>query len=407
MSQILNGIRVVELATWGFMPSAGVVLSDWGAEVIKVEHPAHGDPMRGLVTGGLLSLGGTSEANFMWEATSRGKRSIGLDLKQPAAREAFLKLIETADVFLTNYLPDVREKLGIDVDDLRSRNPRLVYARASGLGPDGDEKNSGGFDLAAYWARSGVAHATTPASLDYPLPMPGPAFGDLQGGQYAAGGVVGALFQRERTGEAPVVDVSLLAAGIWSMGPHISASSVYGMDMVPASDRTKPSNPLSSTYRTSDGRFVSLVMLESDRFWPGLVAALGRPELADDPRFVDAGARKDNNVECVRVLDNMFNELTLDAAARALGSQRGVWAVVATPKEAASDPQAQANGYVQYVELHGGQTVAVATSPVQFDQYTPAVTPGPELGESTEILLLELGVDWDDISAMKDKGAVS
>jgi crotonobetainyl-CoA:carnitine CoA-transferase CaiB-like acyl-CoA transferase len=403
---VLTGIRVVELATWGFMPSAGVVLADWGAEVIKVEHPVHGDPMRGLVTSGLLATG-ESQANFMWESTSRGKRSIGLDLKQPEAREVLLKLIETADVFLTNYLPVVREKLGVDVDDLRARNPRLIYARASGLGPEGDERDSGGFDLAAYWARSGVAHATTPASVSYPLPMPGPAFGDLQGGQYAAGGVAAALFQRERNGVAEVVDVSLLSAGIWAMGPHIAASSVYGIDQVPASNREKPSNPLSSTYRTADGRFVSLVMLESDRYWPGLVEALGRPDLAADPRFATAAARKQNNIECVAELDKLFGGLSLSRATEALRAQKGVWAVVATPKEAAADLQVRSNGYVGEVVLDDGARVTVAMSPVQFDQHTPTVSPAPELGDSTELLLLELGLDWDDVLALKDRGAVS
>ena len=221
MPGVLDGIRVVELATWGFIPSAGVALADWGAEVIKVEHPQHGDPMRGLVSAALTPPG-QQQVSFMFQTFSRNKASVGIDLTNESGREALYRLVASADVFLTNYLAPVRRKLHVDVDDLTEVNPRLVYAQGTGLGPRGEEADTGGFDLASYWSRGGVAYVSTPEHAEYPPPMPGAAFGDLQSGLYVAGGVAAALFARERTGEAQVVDVSLLGSAVWGTAPHIA-----------------------------------------------------------------------------------------------------------------------------------------------------------------------------------------
>ncbi|MGH9084594.1 MAG: CoA transferase, partial [Acidimicrobiales bacterium] len=216
MAGPLEGIRVIEVASWMFVPSGGSVLVDWGAEVIKVE-PLTGDPQRGLITSGLLP-GGAGGVNFMVEQPHRGKRSIALDLSHPDGHEALMKLVETADVFLTNYLPQVRRKLKLDTDDIRARNPNIVIARGSGAGPKGPEAEKGGYDGASFWARGGVG-VTMPDRDGWPPGQPTPAFGDVMGGLTTAGAIAAALFKRERTGETSVVDVSLLATAMWQISP--------------------------------------------------------------------------------------------------------------------------------------------------------------------------------------------
>jgi len=403
---VMSGIRVVELATWGFVPSAGVALADWGAQVIKVENPHHGDPMRGLVPSSLKAAG-PDAVSFMFQTFSRGKQSVGLNLKDPDARAALLQLVATADVFLTNYLPEVRAKLGIDVDDLRAVNPRLIYVRGSGLGPVGDEANSGGFDLASYWSRGGLAYASTSEESAWPPSLPGSAFGDLQAGLYAAGGVAAALFERERTGVARIVDVSLLGAAAWCTSPHIAASSLYDIEMMAGRQHHNASNPLSNTYRTADDRFIALVMLESDRFWGPLMTLIGRDDLVTDPRYATADARAAHSIDCVRELDEVFAQRTLREWSALLSQQQGVWAVVQSPREVSVDPQIVANGYVQDLQVTAHTGMKVVSTPTQFDGEQPTPTPAPELGADTELLLLEAGLDWDAIIAMKDRGAIT
>lgn len=406
MPGVLDGIRVIELATWGFVPSAGVALADWGAEVIKVEHPLHGDPMRGLVSAALTPPG-RQPISFMFQTFSRNKASVGIDLTSEAGREALYRLVASADVFLTNYLAPVRRKLRVDVEDLAKVNPRLVYARGTGLGPRGEEADTGGFDLASYWSRGGVAYVSTPEEADYPPPMPGAAFGDLQSGLYAAGGVAGALFARERSGTAQVVDVSLLGAAVWGTAPHIAAASLFDIDAMPRGDHRSAHNPISNTYRTSDGRFVALVMLESDRFWAPLVELIGRADLATDARFVDAGARSANSKACIAELDAIFAARTADEWRALLGQQRGVWAIVQSPRETRCDAQVLANEYVGSMDLDNEAVLTVAMPPVQFNGDQPGPRPAPELGADTDRVLLELGYDWDRLVQMKVDGAIT
>jgi len=406
MPGVLNGVRVIELATWGFVPSAGVALADWGAEVIKVEHPLHGDPMRGLVSGALTAAG-QKPVSFMFQTFSRNKASVGIDLTNEAGREALYRLVASADVFLTNYLAPVRRKLKVDVEDLATVNPRLVYAQGTGLGPKGDEAETGGFDLASYWSRGGVAYVSTPEGADYPPPMPGSAFGDLQAGMYAAGGVAAALFARERTGAAQVVDVSLLGASVWGTGPHIAATSLFDIDAMPRTGHQSAHNPITNTYRTSDGRFVALVMLESDRFWTPLVELIGRADLATDPRFADAAARSANSAACIAELDAIFAARTANEWRELLGRQRGVWAIVQSPRETRGDAQVVANGYVGSMKLDDDAELTVAMPPVQFNGDQPSPSPAPELGADTDRVLLDLGYDWDQLVEMKVAGAIT
>src|SRR5581483_8388699 len=208
MQDVLGGIRVVEVASWTFVPISGAVLAEWGADVIKVEHPASGDPQRGLISSGLVP--GGDGVNFMFEIPNRGKRSVGLDISTDDGRELLYKPVETADVFVTNYLPDVRTRLGIDVEEIRARNPNVVYVRGTGQGTKGPDAEKGGFDGASYWARAGLGMTLKDRASEWPADQR-PAFGDVMGGLTIAGGIAAALLRRERTGVASTVDVSLLS----------------------------------------------------------------------------------------------------------------------------------------------------------------------------------------------------
>ncbi len=281
--QPLAGIKVVEVSMWAFVPSAGAVLADWGASVTKIE-PSTGDPMRWLNYAGIAP--GTGGFTFMYEIFNRGKRNVAMDLGADGAVELLYKMIDDADVFLISLLPAARRRLKIDVDDIRARNPKIIYASGSGQGAHGDDSEKGGYDSISFWARSGIASAVTPDTMSHPLPMPGGAFGDGMSGAIFAGGIAAAIAQRERTGEGCVVDGSLLGAAMWALQPGIVGGTLIGVKELPKMSRNMVPNPLVNSYRTSDDRFVALCMLQGQRFWPGFCTAIGRPDLIEHPDFV-------------------------------------------------------------------------------------------------------------------------
>jgi crotonobetainyl-CoA:carnitine CoA-transferase CaiB-like acyl-CoA transferase len=406
MHKVMEGVRVLEVAAWTFVPAAGAVLSDWGADVIKVEHPETGDPQRGLISSGLIP-GGPSAVNYIIEQPNRGKRSIGIDMSSDHGREVLYKIAETSDVFLTSFLPSARRKLQIDVDHIRAVNPNIVYVRGTGQGPKGPDAESGGLDGASYWARGGIANALTPPGLDWPV-APRPAFGDLPGGMTIAGGIAAALFARERTGVAPVVDVSLLGFAMWTLSPDIVASKLFGRDPLSAmrGPREKNPNPLVGQYKTKDGRYLSIMLLQPDRYWPELCERIGRPELVDDPRFANGMARYENRGDCVKLLDDVFASRTLAEWRTAFQGMKGVWAPVQTALELYDDPQVGPNGYIVDVEREDGITFPLVASPVTFDEEHFSFGAAPEHGQHTEEIMLELGFGWDQIATMKDEGAV-
>jgi crotonobetainyl-CoA:carnitine CoA-transferase CaiB-like acyl-CoA transferase len=400
MYTILDGVRVIEVATWTFVPSAGATLADWGAQVVKIEEPITGDPQRGLVN----ALTADGRPNPMLEIPNRGKRSIGIDLKHPRGRDIAYRLIRSADVFLTNLRRSALEKLELDLASVRAQNADIVYARGTGYGTRGPDADKGGFDGASTWSRAGIAFQMTRADHEPPI-MPG-SIGDLVGGLSCAAGIAGALFHRERTGEAVEVDVSLYGVGMWIMSQSITAAPM-GLSPMAAS-REEPLNALVNPYRTRDGRWIQLVMLQSDRCWPDLCRRADRPELIDDPRFSSAQARVENVSECIRTLDEVFATKTLDEWREALEGAEGVWDAVTSPLEVSEDSQALINGYLPEVEHWNGERYRVVATPVQFGgEHLGAVSPSPEHAQHTEEVLLELGCSWDDIVSLKDDGAIT
>lgn len=401
MAEVLAGVTVVEVADWGFVPSAATVLGDWGATVVKIEHPRHGDPIRGLVTGGLIP--GASGRNFFVEQLGRNKRSVGVDLGHPEGRRVLDRLVARADVFLTSFLDPARERLRIRWEDLRSLNPRLVYARGHGQGRYGPDASRGGYDAVSFWSRGGIADRySTPG---HPPLQQRPAFGDFIAGMALAGGVAAALFRRERTGEGGEVDVSLLGTAMWVLSPDIVAALMYGF-MLPSAGTMPPApNPLVGTYTCADGKGLVLMMLQAERFWPLFAATIGRPDLLErwptpEQRAADANAIREE-------LANWFATRPRSDWEALLRPSDCIWGPVQTPLDLPADPQVQANGYLLEATQPDG-TVRLCANPVQFDGAPPAVrAPAGEVGADTEAVLLDLGYDWDTIARLKDLQVVT
>ena len=405
MTAVMNGVRVLEVAEHTFVPAASALLSDWGAEVIKIEHVERGDAMRGLAASGTVDI--PSDVHALLEHSNRGKQSLALDLTSDEGLDILYKLAATSDVFLTNKLPGVRKKLRVEVDDIRAHNPRIIYVRGTGQGARGPDADKGSYDSLAFWCRSGIALGVKRPDYDH-VPVPaGPGFGDSIGAMTIAGGIMGALFHRERTGEATIVDVSLLGTGLWAMGQAVALSLLMDVPWGAPPAEQMRANPLAANYLTKDGRFLAFTCLQAGKYWPPMCEVIERPELATDPRFADHASLMAHSVEAGEILRDAFAERTLAEWRERLADFIGQWTVVQDTLEAAADPQSVANGYVQDCETAAGVPFRLVAAPVQFDEQAPTPKRAPEFNEHGDAILADLGLDWDTIVDLKVRGVTA
>ncbi|MCH2171902.1 CoA transferase [Myxococcota bacterium] len=405
----MEGIRIVEVAQFTFTPAAGGILADWGADVIKIEHPVAGDAQRGLNLGTASAGDGGSFSPIM-EHPNRGKRSIGLALDHPTGREILYELVRDADVFLTNFMPDAREKLKIEVDDIRSVNPNVIYVRGTAHGARGPEAWKGGFDGSVFWNRMGPAWAVTPPDAPRTMGMPTGAFGDSMGAMTIAGGISGALFSRERTGEPSIVDVSLMSVGAWAMAYGVNIALTVGdIEGPPPLSNTGVAamNPVAGNFQTQDGRWINLTMLQPGRYWADFCRHIEREDLIDDERFNTAEKLMSNAQEGAAIVSEEFRKRPYSEWMQRLQTLEGQWAPVQTITEVANDPQLRANGFIAKLKDADGKDRELVTNPVQFDEVPAELTRAPLFAEHTDEILTELGRDMDTILQLKVDGVVT
>lgn len=383
LSTMLNGYRVVELGIWVAGPAAGGLLSDWGAEVIKVE-PPKGDPMRALFG----AIGANQDRVPPYELDNRGKRCVVIDLQTDEGRADMDALLATADVFITNIRLDALERLSLDADSLRARFPRLVYALVTGYGSQGPDRDRAGYDVGAFWARSSLAATIAPPDQMPPALRSG--VGDHVTGTTLTAGILAALLNRERTGEGRFVETSLLRTGIYMNGWDISTRSALGR-IASTKPRTRNSAPLIGVYSGADGHRFWLLGLEQDRHWKPTLKAIGREDLAEDERFLKATHRSKNCEALIEILDQEFAKLPRSEWIERFDANDVWWAPVNTIPEVLVDPQAAAAG--AWIEMHPDDpslTYQGIASPITFSDYEQKAGRVQSLGEETESVLGEL-----------------
>jgi crotonobetainyl-CoA:carnitine CoA-transferase CaiB-like acyl-CoA transferase len=401
MAGSLDGVKVVELTMFQQGPVCGTKLGDLGADVIKVEPPT-GDPARGFmrIIGTMVGLKGR---NYYFENHNRNKRSIVLDLKTEGGMEVFLKLIDRADVFLTNLSIEAPIKMGIGPEVLLKRNPRLIYAQASGWGRKGPDANGLSFDYTGI-GRSGLMmscgeRGTPPAQV-----LPG--LGDELGGMVCAWAVCIALYAREKTGKGQLVDTSLMGSIMCMLSLVLAAPAILGQEF-PRESRAAAGNPIYNHYKAKDDKWFILAHLQPDRYWPNVCRAMGMPELENDPRFNSIEARGENAEELIAIMDKQFLIKTRKEWFEIFKKEGIIYTPIQSPKEVVDDPQALANDYVTWFDHPVLGRTKMVGFPWDFSQ-TPASVrrEAPEFGQHTEEILLELGYTWDDTTKLKDKKAI-
>ncbi|HEY2048705.1 MAG TPA: CoA transferase, partial [Caulobacteraceae bacterium] len=355
---IFSGLKVVDLASFIAGPGAAVILSDFGADVVKVEPPS-GDTWR---IGYKVPPEPAAEDNYPWHLNNRNKRGLALDLKSPDAKAVVQRLVEWADVLIVNTPHPARKKLGLEYDDVKVWNPRLIYADITGFGSQGPDAHLPGFDITAYWARSGLLSLTRDAGASPTLPFSGSGDHATAVGLFSA--IVTGLYRRERTGEGSYVSTSLLAQGVWASAVAVQAALAEAT-FYPLHDRAAPANATFNVYRAADDTWFLLVM--SPDKWAAFPTAIGRADLASDPRFADPGKQKANAVELTAILDEVFASQPMAHWAAALDAAGIPFGVVREPADVIHDPQLAANNIVVPLEGAGGKLTSTVSSPIQVE----------------------------------------
>jgi len=400
---LLAGLRVVDLASWIAGPAAATVLGDFGADVVKVEPPVVGDAYRSFSH--FPPNPRVDGVNYTWQLENRNKRSIELNLKSPQAREVLERLVRWADVLVTNFPPPVRARLGLDYEDPAALNPRLIYADITGFGETGPDADKPGFDVTAYWARSGLMDMTRQDNVP-------PALNVFGAGDHATAislfaGIMTALYRREKTGRGARVTASLIAEGAWGAGCWLAAVLAGASNPRPIS-RLQPPNALGNTYRTADDRWLLLAFANENKEVPLFLKAIGHPEAAEDPRFADSASRHAHAAEIVALLDTAFAARPLAEWREMLDGAGLTYGVVQTLEEAAHDPQFVADRVFVPVEDGTSEPYLTIDSPVRLDQEQKVrPRPAPDLGEHTQVVLSELGFDAAAINELHSTGAIT
>jgi len=398
---LFSDLKVVDLASYIAGPAAATILSDFGADVIKVEPPGIGDLYRHFSH---VPPNPVSKVNYAWQLTNRNKRSLALDLKSAEGKEVMARLARWADVIIVNFPPRVRAALGITYEDLAPLNDLLIYADISGYGTAGPEADTPGFDVTAYWARSGLMQVTHDAGSPPTLPIPG--IGDHATATTLYAAIVTALYKRALTGKGMHVSTSLLANGIWAAAAWVEGG-LNGAHFFPQHDRKAPPNALLNPYQTSDGRWILLVAAQS-KDWPTFANVMGRADLIQDPRFADDKQRIANAGQLVDILDPLFAAEPLEHWKTVLKAARVIFGVVQIAPEIVADPQLSINEIVVPFVAPSGTETRTVSSPFKIEGCAKIKPrPAPALGEHGQEILRELGYADQDIARLGKAGAVA
>jgi crotonobetainyl-CoA:carnitine CoA-transferase CaiB-like acyl-CoA transferase len=395
----LAGLRVLDISSFIAAPAAAVVLGDWGADVIKIEGP-DGDANRRIMHDSSNYPKG--EVNYPWQMDSRNKRSLVLDLKQPPARAALDRLIATSDVLVCNFPPPVRDKLRLTYDDVKQVNPKLIYASLTGYGETGPDRDRPGFDVTAYFARSGLLDAQRYEGG--PPGVPVPAQGDRATAMTLVSAILMALIHRMKTGEGSWVGTSLLGNGLWSCGV-IAQAALVGAYLPHRPPPDRPRSALGTIYRTSDDRWLQLTIVREDKMWPGICETIGRPELLDDPRFATVEERRRHSGELATILGAVFASRDYEHWRKTMSAHGITFGVISRPQDVPDDAQAVACGAV--VDTAIPEMPRTLANPIRLGFAEQQIArPAPALGQHSDQILAEAGLSRDEIASLRASGAI-
>lgn len=404
MPKGLEGVRIVEVGGAVAMPIVGQLMGSWGAEVIHVEPPEKGDNQRHLLKQGMSGWAKPHEINYLWEHVDRNKKSIAIHLGSPEGQDILRRLIAGADVFVNNLRPYEVQKFNLGYESLLKDNPKLIYANLTGYGQKGPEKNTGGYDSVAFWARSGVMDLMH--DIDSAPNISRPAYGDHITSLSLLAGIMSALYMRERTGEAQQVEVSLYNTAVWVLGFDVSGCLITGEDAFRPQRKTM-GNPIRNVYPTKDKRWIMLGMTNAQHYWPGFCKAVEHPELENDPRFATYEDRAEHAAELIKIIEGIFLTRTYAEWIDILSTNKLVWSPVTTPLEVTQDEQARANDFFVKWDHPDYGPIEVLNNPIKLSKNPARITrKAPALGAHTDELLKELGYDAEQIKALKSDGKI-